>query len=118
MSNVFETTGRPRPLGLVGGDTPPALDRMPPHDLAAEIALLGSMALDAQVIGPVCMLVSKPSAFFKEQNQVLFQTIVTLFEKNVPIDSVVLTNALKTAGVFELVGGFEYLEQVYNSVPS
>ncbi len=93
-------------------------DRTPPYDLGAEVALLGSMLIDPTCIGPVCMVISKAEVFFKEQHQVLFQTLLELFEKNTPIDGVVVAGTLQSTSRMEAVGGYSYLTEVINSVPS
>ena len=116
--STFASTARPRPLGLTSDPAALLQDRLPPHDLAAEIAVIGSMIIDAQVIGTVCMALTKPDVFYKEEHQVLFKVIVDLFEKNTPIDAVVLHSTLTTQNLLEAAGGFDYLRQVLESVPS
>jgi len=116
--STFPSTARPRPLTL-GTDPVAALqDRLPPHDLAAEIALIGAMIIDPQVIGPVCMVLTSADAFYKEEHQILFKVLVELFEKNTPIDALVLHSTLRTQNLLEAAGGFDYLRQVLESVPS
>jgi replicative DNA helicase len=119
--STLPTTARPRPFGIMA-DAPASMaqlaDRAPPHDLAAEVALLGSMAIDPQVIGPVCMLVPTPDQFFDVKNQTLFRVLVELFEANTPIDGVVLASTLESKKLLEAVGGLDYVSDVLNSVPS
>src|SRR6185437_16487020 len=84
----------------------------------AESGVLGSMIIQPDVIGPVCMLIAKSSVFYKEEHQILFDVLVSLYEKNTPIDALVLTSALRSGNQLEAVGGLEYLHQVISSVPS
>ena len=114
----FPSTARPRPLGLATDPAALLEDRLPPHDLAAEIAVIGSMIIDPQVIGTVCMVLTKPEVFYKEEHQILFRVLVDLFEKNTPIDALVLHSTLSTQSLLEAAGGFDYLRQVLESVPS
>ncbi len=79
--STFTSTARPRPLGLTTDPASLLQDRLPPHDLAAEIAVIGSMIIDPQVIGPVCMVLTKHEAFYKEEHQILFKVLQDLFEK-------------------------------------
>ena len=116
--STFPTTGRPKPLGLAGGDSTGGVDRVPPHDLAAEAGVLGSMIIDPQCIGPICMLVQKPEMFYREENRVIFRVIVDLFEKNTPIDAMILHSTLRTLNLLETIGGLEYLGELANAVPS
>jgi replicative DNA helicase len=116
--SAFTSTARPRPLGL-SSESAALHDqfqaRMPPHDLAAEIALIGAMIVDPQVIGPVCMVLTKHDLFYKEEHQILFKTLVDLFEKNAPIDALVLHSTLTNLNLLEAAGGFDYLRQVIES---
>jgi len=116
---AFQTTARPKPLGLAPGTADAALaDRMPPHDLDAETALLGSMIIDPQCIGPVCMIIPKAEAFFDEKHHLLFNAVLTLYEKNTPIDHVTLVTYLRDQGILDAIGGLERLNEVVAGVPS
>jgi replicative DNA helicase len=115
---AFTSTARPRPIGLATDSASLQEQlhaRMPPHDLAAEIALIGSMIVDPTVIGPVCMVLTKHELFYKEEHQILFKTLVDLFEKNAPIDALVLHSTLTNLNMLEAAGGFDYLRQVIES---
>ncbi len=119
--SAYSTTARPKPFGIAGapGDVAQGLiDRMPPHDLSAEAGVLGSMVIDPQVIGPVCMFLQKGELFFKEENQIIFKVITELFENNTPIDAMILHSTLKTKSLLEQVGGIEYIKELANSVPT
>jgi len=118
--SAFETTARPRPFGLAGqGDATPLVDRMPPSDVAAEIALLGSMILDPDCIGPICMAVPTPDYFFNERHQILYRVLLQIYEKNIPIgDGVIIKSTLESLNLLEAAGGLDYLAEVCNSVPS
>lgn len=78
-------TSRARPME--SGKAIQELDRIPPHDPDAEASLLGSMLIDPQVVGDVCMIIDKPDVFFSRQNQIVFQAILALFEMNTGIDA-------------------------------
>jgi len=91
---------------------------MPPHDLSAEAGVLGSMIIDPQVIGPVCMFLQKPELFFREENQIIFRVVTELFEKNVPIDAMILHSTLKTKNLLEQIGGIDYIKELAGAVPT
>ncbi len=117
--STFPTTARPKPFGLAGGtDAATVIDRMPPHDLSAEAGVLGSMIIDPQVIGPVCMFLQKHEMFFKEENQTIFRVLTELFESNTPVDAMILHSTLKTKNLLEQVGGIEYIKELANAVPT
>src|SRR3954453_19225714 len=105
---AFQTTARPRGNGSGSDDTSGLAERMPPHDLTAEAGVLGSMIIDPQVIGPVCMFLQKAELFFKDENQVVFRVITSLFEANTPIDAMLLYSTLKSRNLLEAAGGLDY----------
>ena len=108
-------TSRSRPLD--GAKNTPEFDRLPPHDPDAEASLLGSMLIDPQVIGEVCMILDKPDAFFSRQNQIVFQAMLELFEMNTGIDAVTLLDQIAKNGVLEQVTP-EYIQGLIDTVPS
>lgn len=91
--------------------------RIPPQNLEAEISVLGSLMLDKDAIVKVADLVS-PDEFYDPKNQIIFETILELFGKNVSIDFLTLTNALEEKKVLDKIGGSSYLTGLINSVPS
>jgi replicative DNA helicase len=113
------TTARPRPRDMPLAPVPQGItERTPPHDSAAEMALLGSMLLDPSSIGDLCAIIESGNAFFSRQNQILFEGILDLFQASIAVDGVTLTHKLKQKGLYEAAGGFDYLEQLVNCVPS
>src|SRR3954466_16134373 len=120
--SAFSTTARPKPFGLAppptAGETAALIERMPPHDLSAEAGVLGSMIIDPQVIGPVCMFLQKPEFFFKEENQIIFRILTDLFEKNTPVDAMILYSTLKSKNLLEQAGGLDYIKELANAVPA
>lgn len=112
------TTARPKPFGMQGADVPHLIDRVPPHDLAAEAGVLGSMIIDTQCIGPVCMFLQKAEMFFKEENQIVFRVLTGLYESNTPVDAMILFSTLKSKNLLEAVGGLDYIKDLANSVPT
>ena len=95
------------------------MDKLPPHSLEAEVALLGAMVIDSQVIGEVLMIVKTPDEFYDPKHGAIYRAIIELYDKhNVQeLDVVSLLELLKTHGALELVGGIDYLSQVVESTP-
>ena len=96
------------------------MDKLPPHSLEAEIALLGAMVIDAQVIGEAMLLVKSADEFFDPKHAAIFRAILELYDKhNVQeLDLVTLLDVLRTNNMLELVGGIEYLGMIMESTPS
>lgn len=93
-------------------------DKLPPHALEAEMALLGSMILDGQVIGEVVQVLQGADDFYKPSHSAIYQVLVDLYDKNQPIDAVHLQQMLKDRGELENIGGIKYLVELFESVPS
>jgi replicative DNA helicase len=91
--------------------------RVPPHNLEAEISFLGSALLDADVLGHAAQFL-KPEDFFSPQHQILFRTLLGLYDRGEAVDLVLLKNALQRDGSLEKVGGVENLVSIAESVPS
>ena len=90
---------------------------MPPHDIEAEQAVIGSMLTDKDsVISALEIL--KPEDFYREDNKVIFGAIVNLYNKAEPIDIITLKSELVSLGKFEQVGGLEYLAELPDKVPT
>ncbi len=91
--------------------------RMPPQNLDAEKALLGSIMLRPESIHDVLDVVNDKS-FYSSRHQLIFKTMFELFQKNIPIDIVSLSSRLTEMGQIEQVGGASYLGELVQSVPS
>ncbi|MCH9022497.1 MAG: replicative DNA helicase, partial [Planctomycetes bacterium] len=102
------------------GDMPtesPGSQRVPPQSLEAEMGLLGSMALDRDVIGEVLQEV-RGEHFYRPDHRLIFEVLLSLYEANKPVDLVLLRDELKRRGELEQVGGVDYLVRLVESVPS
>ena len=90
---------------------------LPPQNLEAEKALLGSMLLDKEARLKAIEEV-KEEYFYKESHRLVFSAILSLFEKNEPVDLVTLAEKLKAQGSLEEAGGTVYLASLMDTVPS
>jgi len=93
--------------------------RSMPESLAAEAAVLGSMIIDPERISEVVEQL-KINAFYRIEHQMIFDALVTLYEKNKgeAIDAVLLRDELEKRKQLEEVGGVEYIAKILDSVPS
>ena len=91
--------------------------KLPPHDIEAEQAVLGSMLTDKDaVIAGIEIL--KPEDFYREDNKAIYQAIYNLYRKGEPIDVITVKSQLIEEGNFEKVGGLEYLALLPDKVPT
>ncbi|HOZ03500.1 MAG TPA: replicative DNA helicase [Candidatus Woesebacteria bacterium] len=89
--------------------------RLPPHSLEAEQSVLGAILIDAEAFISVAELL-KPESFYLEQNKLIFEAMVALYEKRRPIDLVTLTDELKNQGKLSAAGGATRLAELASLV--
>ncbi len=92
-------------------------DKLPPHDIEAEMCMLASMLLDKEMIGNVVQIVDR-EALYQADHQIIFDIVVKLYEQNRAIDAVILRDELKKRNLYEEVGGTEYIAAILGKVPS
>jgi len=91
--------------------------RVPPQDLTAEQALLGSIMIKSSGLNELITIIA-PDDFYSERHRRIYRAMLKLFDKNEPIDLVSLTSVLTEAKQLEAVGGASYLVELVNVVPS
>ena len=92
-------------------------DRVPPHDDAAEMAVLGGMLMSKDAIGEVSQMIDITD-FYQPRNQTVYEAIINLFSASQPVDAVLVANQLLKDGDLEKVGGSDYLHSLVASVPT
>ena len=93
------------------------LGKIPPHDLDAEQAILGSMLTDRDaVISSVEVL--KEEDFYREDNRAIYAAILNLYNRAEPIDIITVKSELESMGKFQQIGGLEYLAELPEKVPT
>ena len=93
------------------------ITKIPPQNLEAEQSVLGSLLLDQNSMIKVADVIN-PEDFYKDTHQIIFQSMLELFEKREPIDLLSLSNKIEERSQLELVGGKTYLAELTNAVPS
>mgnify|MGYP000734387900 FL=1 len=93
------------------------LAKIPPHDIDAEQAVLGSMLTDKDAVNAAIETL-KEDAFYREDNKAIYQAIINLYSKSEPIDIITLKDELESMDKFEQVGGYEYLASLPDKVPT
>lgn len=88
-----------------------------PYSADAEQAVLGSMIIDPACISEVAVSV-KTEYFYIPQHKEIFSAISSMYELNQAIDFISLLDRLKKQGVFDEIGGKDYLTRLVQKVPS
>ena len=93
------------------------LGKVPPHDLEAEQAIIGSMLTDKDAVISAIELL-KEDDFYREDNKAIYAAILNLYNRSEPIDIITVKSELESMGKFEQVGGLEYLAELPEKVPT
>lgn len=91
--------------------------RIPPQDLEAEKALLGSLLLSGEAIFDIADLVTSES-FYAAKHGIIFEIIETLVNKKEPVDILTVSAELRARKEFDSVGGAPYLSELLGLVGS
>ncbi|GAB4219407.1 MAG: replicative DNA helicase [Candidatus Microgenomates bacterium] len=91
--------------------------KIPPHDLEAERSVLGAILIDSEAMGLVAEFL-KPEHFYTPEHKEIFSCMMSLYEKQQPIDIVTIQDELKKKDSLKKIGGKTYLADLINSVPT
>lgn len=91
--------------------------KIPPHNMEAEKALLGSLMMKGEVMHDIVDIVNEQS-FYSTQHRMLWSALLELHTKGSPIDILTISTRLKEKEQLEQVGGMSFLSEVINSVPT
>jgi replicative DNA helicase len=93
------------------------LDRAPPHDLEAEMCILGSLLIRPDKCEAVRGIIA-PEDFYSYANQRIFAHLLALHDEGKHGDVVLLRSRLKQAGDFDDIDGDAYLIELKLAVPT
>ena len=93
------------------------LGKVPPHDLEAEQAIIGSMLTDRAAVRSAIEIL-KEEDLYREDNKAMYTAILNLYNRAEPIDIITVKSELESMGKFEQVGGLEYLAELPEKVPT
>jgi replicative DNA helicase len=91
--------------------------RLPPHDIEAEEALLGSLLIDPDAILKVVTFL-KVDDFFDESNAAVYGACVDLYRRSEPINQITVAHELMRLGRLEQTGGASNLNHLIGGVPT
>lgn len=93
------------------------LGKVPPHDIEAEQAVIGSMLTDQEAVYAAIEKL-KPEDFYREDNKQIYTAILNIYNKAEPIDIITLKAELSSMGKLDAVGGLEYIVELPEKVPT
>jgi len=92
-------------------------ERMVPHNVDAEEAVLGSCLIDSGAVAKVYGRL-EPGDFYRERNAAVWRAMLDAFKAGEPTDVLIVSHRLQAAGHLEEVGGHPYLSSLADSVPT
>jgi len=99
-------------------ERPRQRDRVPPHDLDSEVALLGSALLSRTALTAALDAHVGADDFYKPAHSIIWRGILDLFADDQPIDPTTVAAHLRHAGTLDQVGGRAALLQLQADTPA
>ncbi len=91
--------------------------RIPPYSAEAESAVLGAMLLDRSAISKAAAIL-ETNSFYNEANKLTFDTILDMYDRQINIDVITLSDELKKRDIYEKINGANYLADLMNATPT
>jgi len=92
-------------------------DKLQPHNIEAEEAVLGSLLIDPDAIIRISTFL-QPADFFVERHGWVYEAILELHEQRQPADLVTLSDELERRSQLDEIGGAAYLTGLMNVTPT
>lgn len=92
------------------------VNRVLPHNLDAECAVLGAVLIDNEALFEAQEIVT-PAAFFRDAHRRIFAAMLELQRRRSVIDLVLLKEELTRTGELDEVGGAAYVSSLIDGVP-
>src|SRR5713101_2084112 len=102
---------------MAAGAANDILKRVPPQNIEAEQSVLGAILLDNDAINQTIEILTAED-FYRESHREIFRSMVALDDRSQPVDAITLTEALRTKGALEMVGGPGYIAELAATVPT
>jgi len=90
---------------------------VPPHSLDAERSVIGSLLVDKDAVIKVSDFLH-PDDFYHDANKIVYEAILSLYDKRIPVDIVTLSSHLEDGNHLKIIGGSSYLAELANEVPT
>jgi len=88
-----------------------------PHNREAEEFILGGVLLENAALDAITEKIV-PTDFYSERHRIIFEEMLALREKGLPIDFVSLSEAIEARSLMDKVGGASYIAQLADRIPT
>ena len=92
-------------------------EKLLPHDIEAEEAVVGSLLLDGEAVLKVAHFL-KPGDFYREKNRFCYEACLALFGRGEAVNQVTMAHQLALDERTDSVGGTAYLSHLVSTVPT
>ena len=92
-------------------------ERLLPHNLEAEEAVIGSLLIDGECFSRIAPTL-QPGDFYRERNQICFAAAQALFQRDEAIDQLTLAGELARTERLDAAGGMAYLSHLVSITPT
>ena len=92
-------------------------ERVLPHDIEAEEAVIGALLIDGDAIHQIAPVL-RPGDFYRERNRWCYEAALELSQRPEAIDLATLGHEMARLSRLEEAGGYEYLGQLSATVPT
>ncbi len=92
-------------------------ERLLPHNLEAEEAVIGSLLIDGECFTRIAPVL-QPGDFYRERNRLCFAAAMSLFQRDQAIDQLTLAGELARTEKLDAVGGMAYLSHLVSITPT
>ena len=95
-----------------------SMEKLPPHDIDAEEAVIGSLLIDGAAIYKITGLLPQADYFYHERNRWLYEACLSLNQRDEAINQITVAQELDRQGKLEDCGGAAFLNHLVSIVPT
>ena len=88
-----------------------------PHNFLAEKMILNCLLINSELVEMVIQVLPL-KAFYFQNHQEIYNSIILMYKKNLPIDIITLVTFLQEKGLLEKIGGIKVLIELVNQIPN
>ncbi|MBV9121278.1 MAG: replicative DNA helicase, partial [Chloroflexi bacterium] len=96
---------------------PASLEKLPPSNVDAEQAVIGSLLLDRDALVKISGFLH-PDDFFRDSHRLVYEAMLELYRRDEPVDIVTVADELERRDRLQPSGGLGYLHSLATVVPT
>lgn len=95
-------------------------NRIPPHNIDAELSVLGAMLESRDAIANVIEVIPPDNieAFYKPAHQEIYETILSLYNRGEAVDAITVADELARRDKLDAIGGKPYIHGLLEAYPT